>query len=163
LEIHAGDGAVVAHVNRAGLLCGMGDTVYVRRGVEAGLTLAPSDPHLLRLGGRPMGRLLDRLLAEDNDIPAVKAALSAAVVADSRPAEAGASRDASADQDGDLDAPVQFFDVHADVAAVADHPGEGRRPAGGPGRGRSAPRSNARDAGGRQHARNRRVTSSGRR
>jgi hypothetical protein len=140
LEIHTGDGAVDAYVNRAGLLCGMGDRVYVRRDVGAGLTLAPSDPHLLCLRGR--------LLAEDNNIPAAKAALSAAVAADSRPADAGASRDAPADQDGDLDAPVQFFDVHADVAAVADHLGGGRGPAGRPGRSRSAPRSRARGAGG---------------
>jgi hypothetical protein len=116
LEIHTGDEAVDAYLNRAGLLCGMGDRVYVRRDVEAGQTLAQSDPHLLRLRGRLLGRFLGRLLAEDNDIPAVKAALSAAVAADSRPAEAGASRDARAEQDGDLDAPVQFFDVHADVA-----------------------------------------------
>jgi Flp pilus assembly protein TadD len=118
LEIHTGDGAVDAYVNWAGLLRSMGDSVYARRDVEAGLALAPSDPHLLCLRGQ--------LLAEDNDIPAAKAALSAAVAADSGPAEAWASRGALADQDGDLDAPVLLFDVHADVAADVEHLGVGR-------------------------------------
>ncbi|GAA2857855.1 hypothetical protein HD593_000698 [Nonomuraea rubra] len=166
-EVRTGDGAVDVHVNQAGFLCGMGYGVYVRRGmgygvyirrgVRAGLAPAPSDPRLWcprgRLLGRLLGRLPGRLLAEDNGIPAAKAALPAAVAADSRPAEV--SRNASADQDGDLDAPVQFFDVHADVAAIAG----GRRP----GRGRPVPRSSARGAGGGQGARDRRVTCSGRR
>lgn len=91
LEIHTGGGAVDAYVNWAGLLGGMGDSVYARRDVEAVLALAPSDLHLLFLRGR--------LLAEDNDIPA-------AVAADSGPVEAWAPRGALADQDGDLDAPA---------------------------------------------------------
>lgn len=95
-----------------------------------------------------LGSLRDRLQAEDNDLPAVKAALSAAVAAGSGPAERGAFRDAADDQDGDLDAPVQFFDVH------------GRGPSGRPGRSRWVPRSNARRADGGQRPRNRRVTRS---
>ncbi|HEX5493346.1 MAG TPA: tetratricopeptide repeat protein, partial [Mycobacteriales bacterium] len=87
-----------ARINRAGLLCELGQHDAARRDVDAGLALDPDNPHLRCL--------LGRLHAESGEAARARDAYTAALNLDSGFAEAWASRGVAAFELGDVDAAI---------------------------------------------------------